>query len=109
MLARSFDLDNKRIMVRAALCHGNAAQKAAPRTVLPLKCLQKAVCAGCIHISQDDRLVAYSAAAPLLPLCRIEVRGPQAAGSIPDCGPGHNKSAPTWLAMEKHVMLEATM
>ena len=79
------------------------------RTTLPLECLQKAVCAGCIHISQDDRLAAYSAAAPLLPLCRIGVRAPGAAGSIPDCSPEHNKSPLTWLAMEKHVMLEATV
>ena len=93
----------------AAMCHGTAARKAALRTVLPLKCLQKAGCAGCIHISQDDRLVAYSAAATLLPLCSIGARGPQAAGSIPDCSPEHNWSPPTWLAVEEHVMLEATM
>ena len=78
-------------------------------TILPLEGLQKAVCAGCVHISQDDRLVAYSAAAPLFLLCRLVVKGPQAEGSIPDCSPKHNKSPPTWLAMEKQVMLEAAM
>ncbi len=109
MLDRNLDLDDRGSVVRAALCHGNAARQAALRTVLPLECLQKAVCAGCIHISQDDRLVAYSAAALLLLLCRLGIRGAQAAGSIPDCSPVHNKSPRTWLAIEEHVMLEAAM